>query len=139
MAGDLSALGQVIVDAVETVSGLSHSKQLIDAAFVPQTSMNRRFSVDIQSSNTEKYRDSNRQRLEHLVTVSVLFRINPLDQWTSYKSALDTEELIVEKLLDQSQMPAYRGRFRETSRELTGSREYLLTRIVFSVEHSHSF
>ena len=132
--GTLASMLETLRKSIEVDSlGLRISPQIIDRNTVPETDLNRRFSFELQSTNTGQYRDRIAIRIDHTLTVSVLVRVNPHRQHTSKLESLDIEETIIEALMDQSDTSALAITYSATRRQLLASREYLLVAIAFAV------
>lgn len=131
---DHAALWKTVLDGV---TGLDMGLQLGDAAAGANTEQGARYSIDLQDVNTGLYRDRSHERIECTVTVTIMHSFNPLDQWTSQLAALDLEELVVERALDQSNLPACAVYHVSTKRALTPTREQLKSTIVFTSQFNH--
>ena len=139
---------EATVAALETIPDLTLSPAALAGGNTPDTIAERVFSVTMQTENTDKFRDrqpAGHMRLDHVVTVDLLCSIFPNDQMNSYKNAMDIEELILEKMLVQSNFPAYRVSYERSRRDFaakTRSRtgtvagEYILISMDFSIEQS---
>lgn len=125
-------------NAITSVSSLTHSSQVIDATYVPNSQTNGTFSFDLQTSNTGASRDRTTIRLDHDLTVNVLWRVKMNDQFTSQKEAADIELTIIDALMTQSNVATYNVFYVNTDRALLRSREYMLIKIVFKVSQSLS-
>jgi hypothetical protein len=140
--GSMRVLIQTAIDVIEALpNNLTLAPSAVNALNTPNTITENVFSIDVQTVNTDKFRDrspSGHARLGHSVQVSLLFRIFPLNQMQSYLQAIDTEEAIIKGLLVQASTPAYRVLYTRSSRRLTESSEYLLIEIDFDVEQSIS-
>lgn len=124
------------VTAAVAVAGLVRAPFLIDARVVPSTGVDRMFSLDLQSSNTGKYRTRNAGlvRAAHTLTVSMLFRLQMSAQYETQAQAAEVEDAVVRGLLDQEALPYARVEWSGTRRSLNPSREYLVVQVEFDVE-----
>lgn len=129
----LGPLLESLRGTIEENSDLTVSPQIIDAKTVPQTNLDKRFSLDLQTKNSGKYRDRIAIRMEHQLRVSFLKRMNMNRQHDSYKEALDSEELVIKALMDRSENPELSVKYTQTRRNLLATREYLLVEITFAV------
>ena len=85
---------EATVNALDTIPNLILSPASVEGLNTPNTIAEKVYSVTMQTDNTDKFRDrqpAGHMRLGHTLTVSVLFRLFPNDQLTSYKNALDVE------------------------------------------------
>lgn len=133
------ALYDLITVLLDEKTVLRASPQIIDARVQPDSDLNRKYSLDLQTKNTDKYRDRTIQRLGHAVKVSYLIRVNPLRQAESYKESLVIEESVIDAALDQTAIPTARTLYRTTTRTLTLSREYLLVTVLLDIEGDYNF
>ena len=129
----LSPLLESVKGTLEDNTDLKLSPQIVDARVQPQTNMDKRFSLDLQSRNSNKYRDATHVRVEHTLTVGFLKRMNPNRQHESYKDALTLEEQVCRALLVQAENPTLTIYYASTRRQLLPSREYLLVEVSFRV------
>lgn len=130
----------VLVDTNAAVSslGLTLSPTALNAKNTPNTTVDLMFSLTMQTSNSNKYRDRSpgHIRYDHDLTVQVLGRLKPLNQAPSYQALIDTEESIIKALMTQLKMPEYRVEYTSTRRTVVPSGEYLFLEILFSIEQS---
>lgn len=136
--GDLSNHITAIKDAIETVPDMTLSPLLWDASGTPQTLTDCTYTLQVQSANTQKYRDRVRERIGHEVTVGIMFEVSMSDPFGTLTHVLDVEEQVMEAVLDQSKVPALFARYDATARTLLPTREWLLSEITFQVEGDHT-
>lgn len=139
----MASMSQIINDVIAILEAapvnLVLAPPAVNARNIPNTITETVFSVTMQTQNTNKFRDKSpggHMRLEHALTVSLLCRIYPNNQMQGYTNAIDIEETIITALLIQSNLPALRVLFEDTTRSLQTNNEYLLTEINFSIEQS---
>jgi len=113
---------------------LKASPVLFDARQLPSSLAGNCFCLDIQSKNTNKLRDRNRIRIDHVLRVQMLHRIRPNEQVATQREALEDEERIIDAMVKLTTMPEARVLYRLSLRALVASREFLVTTIEFSVE-----
>jgi len=119
-------------------TGLTAAQTILEPSSMPDTGMDRFFTVTMQSRNTNKYRDKAVVRIQHDVTISFLKRLKMSDQDGSYKIALSTEESIISAMLDVSDFASERVLYSSTSRTLNSTKEYILINILFNIEQDFS-
>ena len=137
------------IAVVETVGTLKLAPTPVEARNIPNTKTEKVFSVTMETENTDKFRDKSpggHMRVGHLLTVSLLCRLFPLDQMDGYNDAIDIEEQIISAMLVQSSLPTYRTLYERSRRDVLGSSsaqssargggEYVLIEIIFSIEQT---
>jgi len=142
--GIIKEVIEASVIAIETIPNLTLSPASLSGLNTPNTITERVFSVTLQTENSDKYRDrqpSGHMRYSHVLEVGLLCRIFPNDQLEGYKSAIDLEEEIILKMLNQSLFPPYRVLYNRSNRSFPNSSkgsggEYVLIEIEFSIEQS---
>ena len=134
------SIGDVLDDAKTAIESLALtlSPTAINARNIPNTLADLVFSLSMQSTNSKKFRERSpgHIRYNHDLQVALLWRLAPLDQFSSYTKLVNVEESIIIALLTQLKMPEYRVEYTGTRRTPTTSGEYLLLEILFSVEQS---
>lgn len=132
----LPALIQRIRDVIEAQTVARCSKYVIDhSGNTPSHLVDDTFSLDLQSENTGKYREDSAIRAGHSLTVTCLRKLRPQDQFASQLDGLRREEEIMRALSERVATAEIRVVFRNTTRALSPTREYSITRLTFSIEH----
>lgn len=145
--GAMRTLVQDVIDLIEAIpfigppagTTLTLSPAAVNSLNIPNLSTEHTFSVTLQTTNTDKFRDrspSGVTRVGHTLTVSLLCRIFPNNQMEGYLDAIDLEERITAFMLIQSSLPNYRTFYDRTRRTLTSSGEYVLIDIDFDMEQT---
>jgi len=125
---------QGLADTIVDTTTMKLCPNIITPQSIPTTGTDTMFSLDIQTANTNKYRDRDEVRVGHVLLVRFLKRLNMTDAFRSQKEALDLEERLIQALLDQSANPSIRVLYQNTRRSLTPTREHLLVEISFGIE-----
>jgi len=128
------------LDAVKQLfdaeSGKTAGPQVINARTIPGPAVDGSYSVHLASStNTNRYRDNERLRLQHKLVVGFMVRMKMFNQYDSVLDGLDEEQRFIEAAgLEVDYVPV-RLEYVSTTREATQTNEYLLTQITFAFEH----
>lgn len=134
-----STLHTRIKTQIETVSGFKLSLRPIRPDFDPNTLGDKRFGIELETSNPGLFRDkaTGRARIEHSVSIRFLRRLPPKGQHTRYSEALDNEVEIIRSLMAQtgSWQEDLRVLYSGSSREVLPGGEWLLTSLSFSIAH----
>lgn len=127
---------------VETVTGFKRSLRPLDPAMDPNSIGDKRYAIDLRTSNARIFRDKAGQtaRVEHETHVRFLRRLPPKDQNTRLGDSMDDELDIIQALSAQT------GSWQQdlsiiwagSIREVLDPGEWLLTTITFSVSHDIS-
>lgn len=128
-----------VIEAAFPGGSLVLSPTAVNAQNTPQTITERVFSVTMQTQNSDKFRDRSPagfMRYAHALEVSIMCRLKPQDQIDGYKNAIDIEETIIQTMLTQANLPAYRVFYDRSQRTITPPGEFILITIEFSVEQS---
>lgn len=132
----LRELYQRVVTVIEAQTVAVASSYVIDhSGNTPSHLVDDTFSVDLQTANTGKYREDTAIRMGHELAVVLVRKLAPGDQASSYVEALQREEEIIRALMERVATVEIRVVYRSTSRALSPSREYLVSRLVCGVEH----
>ena len=131
--GALATAFQAISDAITDNTALKLSPTTINARTVPNSGTNGTFSIDMQTTNSNKGRDRASIRLEHSVKISVLWRRKLNNQLQSALDSLDIEETVLDALMNQSNLPGLSVFYVGANRSLIGSEEYKLIEISFKI------
>lgn len=116
-------------------AGLVLSPAPFSAAATPKGIVDLSFTLALQSENTGKYRDDDfLVRASHELTVTVIKKIKPLDQFSSLLDAADIEADVHKKLLPRSALPDTVVTWVRTDRSLSSSREHMLLDMVYRCE-----
>lgn len=130
----LTAAVQAVVD------GLHPSEQILDPKVIPQTKLNKAFSVDVQTENTMELRDSptghTRERL--IVTFRAVWRLDPKRQDETMRQALRDDWNARRAVLTSTRPPLSEARvfWRKVVRKTDPSREWLFADIVFDIAYN---
>jgi len=128
-----------VTEEIKTVpDGMSLSRKILDPKVAPNTKLNRLFSVEMQTNNTEDYRDQagKRIRMEQMTTVRMAHRLNPKDEQATQRVAFVDESNVVVQMMTTERKPLCytRVRYIQTRRTvLRPSREWLFTDVVFGI------
>lgn len=122
-------------------AGLKLSPSMFSIQSTPKTIIDLAFCLDIQTQDSEKYRCgvNDMMRVSHAVTIRFSKKLKPLDQFSSQLEAVDSEELIIGKMMSRTNLPNARVLWKSTKRAITTSREYLIVEMLFDIEHDWSF
>jgi hypothetical protein len=117
-------------------SGLKLSPSIFSIQTTPLTILADSFCLDIQTADTGKYRNGYQEtaRVNNRLTVRVAKKLKPLDQFESQLAYLEAEEKVMAKMMERSNFPDILVTYRETRRQLTSSREYMIIEILFDCE-----
>lgn len=124
------------VDGVLSSTGLKRSPGLFTAGDLPKTLADNSFCMNIQTQDTNLYREGGEDsaRVLHTLTLSVLKQIKPMAQFESLLAAGDIEEKLMAAMLRRSNIPYAVVKWVSTQRTPTSSREYLVLDVVFTLE-----
>tara|TARA_R110000824_G_scaffold201702_3_gene385849 strand:+ start:882 stop:1322 length:441 start_codon:yes stop_codon:yes gene_type:complete len=119
----------------------SNTPYTIDETNLPISGDGRFFSIDMQTANTDLYRDANRsgttlQRVEHTLTVKMAFRIKPFNPLTTVETMLDAERAILDDMTLPSNYDQCRVLYQGSDRRLSRSKEFFYTDVTFTVQQS---
>lgn len=134
---------EAIAAAAEAVvDGLGQSTKILDPRTAPATKLHKVFSLDVQTRNTDRYRDRSdrRMRLEATAMLRVAWLLNPKDEASTQRHALRDEDNAVRAVLTSLRPPLNECRvlYRSTRRQVGTSREWLFADVTFSVEFDRS-
>jgi len=129
----------IVQEILGSISGIHLSNVILDPKSTPNTRQHKVFSIDMQTVNTQKYRDhkDRRVRMESSTTIRILHRMNPKDQTLTQKTALNDEQNVIAALMTTTRAPLNYTRvsYRATRRAIHGSQEWLMTDVTFSIEY----
>ena len=132
------ALWSALETVVESSTGLVHSDRVLDPNDVPQGKLHRLFSIEVQSSNTNKYRNQGEPgaRVDADVILRCAWRLNPKSHPTTWRLALDDEEAAIRAVCSATDTPwdAVRRLWVSTRRRVNVTREWLFADVRFSIE-----
>lgn len=141
MTVSLSQLRGNIQDKIEELSGFRLSKQSPDFFGRTQDAIaHKAFSVGLSNSRAsdERQRRAVGTYVETPIQVVFSYRNRPLDIYpTDYDLALDTEEAVINKVLET--YPTNREftiRYVSSQRQVTDSQEYTIIRLEFIALHT---
>lgn len=127
---------------VETVSGFKISLRPLRPDFDPATLGDKRFAIELDTSNSGHYRDKTvgSARIDHGVSIRFLRRLPPKGQHTRYTDALDNEVAIIRALMAQTGtwQEDLRVLYTSSGREILPGGEWLLSTLSFSIAHDLS-
>jgi hypothetical protein len=136
----ISSLLVAVKSLIEDKTSLNHSPIIIDSRMDTNPSLDSKFTLDFQTRNTDKLRDraGKHARLSHTLSVRFLKRIVMNQQFQSQVDALTIEESVILAMMSTTSLPdtlqPVRVSYRQTSRLLTPSREYMVVQIDFDIE-----
>lgn len=137
---NLSAIRQQIASKISSLSGFKETKQTPDFFGRTQdTIANRAFVVSLGSSTAmeERQRRSVGVYINTPVKVIFAYRLRPLDVYpTDYDLALDTEQQVIQKVLESYNSQEFTIRYIGSSRQVTDSQEYIIITIDFETLHT---
>lgn len=129
-------------DALDRVSGIIESVGLRVSPYLidhtgntPSHLIDETFSLDLQTSNAETYRDVTEMRISHALTVTMLRKLAAPSQSADQRAALVTAQAIVRALNDAMATDELRVAFIRSSPSLTADRAFLVTRLEFRLTH----
>lgn len=124
---------------IEADTVLSGAVFLIDINKVTNTGLDKKFTVDIQTKNSNKSRDRSVLRLEHAIIISFAKEINLSNSSLTQDEALIIEEDVLKAMLTQLNLPEYSVFFVSSIRNLNQSSEYIITKMIFNVSQSYQY
>lgn len=117
-------------------SGLECSPYIIDhTGNTPGHLIEDTFSLAYSSRNAGTYRDVTPMRMVHTVTVTTVGRLNGSDSFSDTVRLAAKSEDLVRAVHLQSRTGEVRVRVETIDPALSPTREFLITRIAFTVEH----
>lgn len=132
------ALWTALETVIEAGSSLTHSDTVLDPRDQPQTHLDRLFSIDLQSTNSGKYRDQTAPgvRVALAVILRCAWRLNPKNHGTTWQRALDDEEDAIIAVCTASTAPlnTTRRRYVGSTRTTPRPREWLFSDVKFDIE-----
>lgn len=132
-----SNLVEQIYLAVEK-SGLERSFIHFDARNIPESAVDNSFCISTQSRNTGNYRDNPIIRVEHIISLSMLFRIYPNQENTIFQH-LNVEQDVMAALLNPGSVVYSHITYVSTNRsQIYNGEKYLIT-ISFSCKADWDF
>ena len=119
----------------------SNTPFTIDETNLPISGEGRFFSIDMQTVNTDLYRDANRggttlQRVSHTLIIKMAFRIKPFDPLTTVETMLDQERAILDDMTLPSNYDQCRVLYQGSDRRLSRTKEFFYTDVTFTVQQS---
>lgn len=143
MTTNPSELYSAIIDTVEgSVHDMKSSTEILDPSGVPQTILNKCFSVELDSYNAAKDRDApgGRMRIEEECVVRMAFRLNPKGQSLTYRNAMGDEESVIIAIMNDLRSPLQilRTRYIRSRRFLNPNRDWLFIETYFGFEYNMS-
>ena len=140
MSLSLSTLRQGISSKIQELSGFKLSKHSPDSfGRTENTVAHLAFSVGLNSSTAteERQRRSVGVYINTPVKVIFAYRLRPLDVYpTDYDLALDTEQQVIQKVLESYNSQEFTIRYIGSSRQVTDSQEYIIITIDFETLHT---
>jgi len=117
-------------------SGLECSPYIIDhTGNTPSHLIDSTFSLAYTTRNTGLYRDVTPMRMGHTVTVTTVGRLNTADAFSDMLAHAARSENLARSVHIQSRTGDIRVRLETIDPALSPTREFLITRIAFTVEH----
>jgi hypothetical protein len=136
-----SALRARIATQIATISGTTLSPHPLDVfAMTANTIYNKGFAVGLLTSDPlpDRQRPSNGLALRTTVRIRYALRLAPKDQVSSYDSALNLEEQIIQKMLEQNatlQASLHIALRAVASRDVSDQAEWFVGEIDFDCIH----
>ena len=124
-------------DSIEgVVDGLHLSATILDPKATPGTRLDKAFSLDIQTRNTNGYSDQPGLPVlvEDAVLVRVAFRLNPKNQVATQLTGFEEEAAIIRVVTGGDTFPLCKvlPYYVSTRRTVNNAREWLFVDIMFS-------
>ena len=137
---NLSTIRQQIASKISTIPLCKETKQTPDYFRRTQDSIaHRAFVVSLGSSTAmeERQRRSVGVYINTPVKVIFAYRLRPLDVYpTDYDLSLDTEQEVIQKVLESYNSQEFTIRYIGSSRQVTDSQEYIIITIDFETLHT---
>lgn len=131
-----AAVVQAMRKVIESQCGLAMSPKMIDhTGSTPGGLIDDTFSLDVQSENTDKYREDSVIRAGHALRVIVARRFNAADELADYIAAMRFEEEIIRALAERVATYDVGVAWRRTERTRSVGGEYLIVTITLYCEH----
>lgn len=119
-------------------SGLGLSPIPLNVRLTPKQIMNKTFSIEYRTTNTNKYRDRTHIRMVQEISINYVVMIEPHKQYDSLLIAADREDTINQLMMDQVKFPEYYVRYKSTNRQVSTGGEYYFNTVIYDIEHDWS-
>lgn len=110
----------------------------LNSRLLPKPIIDRKYSIEYQSTNTNKYRDRTHERILQEVSLNYVVIIKPGKQYDALVDAADIENGLKVLMMDQTRFPEYYVRYKSTNRQVSTGGDYHFTTITFDIEHDWS-
>lgn len=135
-----SAIRQRFATKIATVAGFTQSRNPLDGAIrTPQSVAHKRYWVGVvSSSGSSEDRQAGKVLCDTEIQVKFAYRLRPKDQITDLDGAWDVSQTLITALTTRA-APLYTNlqiRFQNISTEITGSGEFVIVKLIFSVIHT---
>ena len=135
-----STIRQAIAAKILEISGFKQTTSTPDLFLRTQdTIAHKAFAVGLSNSlgMTERQRRSVGVYVETPITVIFAYQLRPMDRYpTDYDLSLDTEELVINKVLEAYTNKAFTIRYLSSLREVTESEEHIIITLEFTTQHT---
>jgi hypothetical protein len=137
----LSSIRKAMAAKIEEISGFKESKHTPDFfGRTENTVAHKAFSISVASSSAMEERQRRAVGVYLSTPMEVIFshRLRPLDIYpTDYDAALDTEEQVINKVLEAYISDnAFSIRYASSQRAVTDSQEYIIITLSFNILHT---
>jgi len=132
-----SELIQAIASTIESNTTLKASVLIGSSRGQANTLNDGHFSISIQSINANQYKDAASFRMEETVIIDFVKQLNMVRQFDSQVEALETEEVIISALMNQSNIPTVATFFSGISRTSNNTKEYLVVSLTFTCSYTY--
>ena len=137
----LSSIRKAMASKIEEISGFKESKHTPDFfGRTENTVAHKAFSISVASSTAMEERQRRAVGVYLSTPMEVIFshRLRPLDIYpTDYDAALDTEEQVINKVLEAYISDnAFSIRYASSQRAVTDSQEYIIITLSFNILHT---
>jgi len=137
----LSSIRKAMAAKIEELSGFKESKHTPDFfGRTENTVAHKAFSISVASSSAMEERQRRAVGVYLSTPMEVIFshRLRPLDIYpTDYDAALDTEEQVINKVLEAYISDnAFSIRYASSQRAVTDSQEYIIITLSFNILHT---
>ena len=137
----LSSIRKAMASKIEEISGFKESKHTPDFfGRTENTVAHKAFSISVASSSAMEERQRRAVGVYLSTPMEVIFshRLRPLDIYpTDYDAALDTEEQVINKVLEAYISDnAFSIRYASSQRAVTDSQEYIIITLSFNILHT---
>ena len=141
MGQSLSSIRKAIASKISSLTGFKESKHSPEYfGRTENTVAHKAFSILVSSSSAMEERQRRAVGVYLSTPIQVLFsyRLRPLDAYpTDYDAALDTEEAVINKVLEAYLTDnKFSIRYESSERSVTDSQEYIIHTVTFNILHT---